>query len=137
MDRKYGARYTVLLELPYYDSVRFVIIDPMHSLFLGIAKHVWCENYIITDTHKIAIQKKVDALITPSIGRISLKLGSGPASLTADQWKNWVCIYSLHALYGILPVQDWECWQLFVKAVKLFCIKNISHQQCKALSFRM
>ena len=136
LDRKYGARYTVLLELPYYDSVHFVLIDPMHSLFLGIAKHVykvWYENDIITDAHKIVIQNKVDALITPpSIGRIPLKLGSGFASLTADQWNNWVCIYSSHALYGILPVQDWECWQLFVKAVKLFCIKNISHQQCKA-----
>ena len=35
---KTGAKYSVLLQLPYYDAVRFVIIDPMHNLFLGLAK---------------------------------------------------------------------------------------------------
>ena len=42
-----GAKYSVLLQLPYYDAVRFVIIDPMHNLFLGLAKStlkVWKEN---------------------------------------------------------------------------------------------
>lgn len=27
---KTGAKYTTLLQLPYYDAVRFVVIDPMH-----------------------------------------------------------------------------------------------------------
>ena len=30
-----GTRYSVLIELPYYDSIRMGIIDPMHNLFLG------------------------------------------------------------------------------------------------------
>ena len=33
-----GAKYSVLFQLPYYDAVRFVIIDPVHLLFLGLAK---------------------------------------------------------------------------------------------------
>lgn len=35
-----GTRFSVLTELPYYDSIRMAIIDPMHNLFLG--KHNLC-----------------------------------------------------------------------------------------------
>lgn len=35
----YGARYSELFELPYYDVIRHHVVDPMHNLFLGIAKH--------------------------------------------------------------------------------------------------
>ena len=35
-----GCRYSVLLELEYFDPVRMVVIDPMHNLFLGSAKHI-------------------------------------------------------------------------------------------------
>ena len=34
-----GCRYSVLLDLPYFDPVRMTIIDPMHNLYLGTAKH--------------------------------------------------------------------------------------------------
>ena len=36
--RNTGAKYSVLFQLPYYDAVRFVIIDPMRNLLLGLAK---------------------------------------------------------------------------------------------------
>ena len=43
-----GIEYSVLIELPYFDPIRFTIVDPMHNLFLGTAKHVmknlWLEN---------------------------------------------------------------------------------------------
>ncbi|CAB4028333.1 Hypothetical predicted protein [Paramuricea clavata] len=42
----YGARYSELLRLPYFDCVRFTVVDPMHNLFLGTAKHlveVWLQ----------------------------------------------------------------------------------------------
>ena len=34
-----GCRYSVLLKLPYFDAPRMHIIDLMHNLFLGSAKH--------------------------------------------------------------------------------------------------
>jgi len=37
---KKGVHYSLLLELPYLDIVRFHTIDPMHNLLLGTAKHV-------------------------------------------------------------------------------------------------
>ena len=42
----YGARYSELLRLPYFDCVLFKVVDPMHNLFLGMAKHlveVWLQ----------------------------------------------------------------------------------------------
>ncbi|PKC04556.1 hypothetical protein RhiirA5_295220, partial [Rhizophagus irregularis] len=35
-----GVRWSELFRLPYFDSIRFTIIDPMHCLFLGIAKWI-------------------------------------------------------------------------------------------------
>ena len=32
-----GVRWSELLRLPYFDPIRFIIVDPMHCLFLGIA----------------------------------------------------------------------------------------------------
>lgn len=47
LESKYGVRYSVLLELPYLNVIRQHVIDPMHNLFLGLAKHavsVWKER---------------------------------------------------------------------------------------------
>ena len=39
MESKYGFRYSVLLDLPYFDPVRFTAIDTMHNLYLGTGKY--------------------------------------------------------------------------------------------------
>ena len=36
METLYGTRFTPLVKLPYYDSIRMTIVDPMHNLFSGI-----------------------------------------------------------------------------------------------------
>ena len=121
IEREYGCRYSVLLELPYYDIVRFCVIDPMHNLLLGTAKHVltvWKSTGIIGDSHFDGIQRKVDAFITPTdIGRIPGKIVSGFSSFTAEQWRNWTLIYSLCSLKEILPYRHYDCWLLFVKSI--------------------
>jgi hypothetical protein len=33
---KYGVRWTELARLPYFNLVRYTIIDPMHNLLLGM-----------------------------------------------------------------------------------------------------
>ena len=39
LESKHGCRYSSLLQLPYFDPSRMLVIDPMHNLFLGSAKH--------------------------------------------------------------------------------------------------
>lgn len=40
MESKYGCRYSILLDLPYFDPISMTIIDPMHNLYSGTAKHI-------------------------------------------------------------------------------------------------
>ena len=40
LEQWYGTRYTELMLLPYVDCVCFHIIDKMHNLFTGTAKHI-------------------------------------------------------------------------------------------------
>ena len=35
-----GVRWSELLRLPYFDPIRFLVVDPMHCLFLGIARWI-------------------------------------------------------------------------------------------------
>ena len=130
IEREFGVKYSILSELEYYETVRFLVVDPMHSLFLGIAKHTfstWIETDILNKSHYSVIQSRVDELtVPPTLGRIPLKLGAGFSGLTADQWRNWVCVYSLYSLRGILPNSDWQCWWLFVQACTLFCKRSIT-----------
>jgi len=54
---------------------------------------------LIKDKHFDLLQRRVDAVIPPpEIGRIPLKFSAGFSGFTADQWKNWVCYYSVFAL---------------------------------------
>ena len=50
-----GCRYTVLVKLPYFDAPRMAIVDPMHNLFLGSAKHmlknIWITKDVISDNN--------------------------------------------------------------------------------------
>lgn len=49
-ESKAGCRYSELLRLPYFDAPRMLVVDPMHNLFLGTAKHylknIWIDKDI-------------------------------------------------------------------------------------------
>ena len=50
-------------------------------------------------------------------------------AFTADEWKNWITLYSPYILYGILPNADFECWCYFVEACQLVCQPIINTYQ--------
>ena len=120
LEKKYGSRYSELLRLPYFNVVRYHCIDVTHNLLLGTAKNllnVWLSRSVLTQRTLELVQEKVDKMETPAcLGRIPQKISSIGSSFTADQWRNWVCVYSLYVLYGILPPSDYKCLVLFVRA---------------------
>ena len=129
----HGARYSVLHELEYFDCIRFFVIDPMHNLYLGTAKHmmkdVWLneEAPLINSADFEKMQEMVDSMVTPQdIGRIPGKIANCFGSFTADQWQSWTVVYSLCALQGILPENHLSCWTSFVTACKILGKKTIS-----------
>ena len=57
------------------------------------------------------------------------------SGFTAEQWKNWMILYSLSALKDVLPWQHYNCWHLFVKVCFLLCRRTITHAQLLAAEF--
>lgn len=133
IERTYGCRYSVLLQLPYFDPIHMCVIDPMHNLLLGTARRmmsVWKDMGIITQANFTQIQEKVNSFLTPDdVGRIPGKISSGFSSFTAEQWRNWTLIFSSFALKEFLPHQHFQCWLLFVKACHTICRRSIQLEQ--------
>ena len=124
-----GIRFSVLLNLPYFDASRMCIIDLMHNLFLGSAKKrmsIWkSDDSILSSSSFTTIQEKVDSFVTTkNMGRLPFKIESGFAGFTAEQWKNWCMYFSLFASKGTLPENHFQCWQLFCKACYYLCRRN-------------
>lgn len=111
------------------------VVDPMHNLLLGTAKHmlsIWKSRGILSHKDFDLIQQKVDSFVTPhDVGRIPSKIASGFACFTADQWRNWILLYSQCSIKELLPPLDYYCWQLFVKACNLLCRRSITVAQLK------
>ena len=100
----------MLLNLHYFDVIRFHTIDPMHCIFLGISKctvKLWKENNILNEHSFEMLQEKVHSMnehsfemlqdkvhsiiVSPNIGRILKKVKSGFASFTAEALDFNVC----------------------------------------------
>ena len=98
------------MKLGYFDC----IIDPMHNLFLGTAKHlmknIWLPNKILKQNDLKSIQELIDSMKAPSnMGRIPNKIASNFASFTSEQWKLWTVVYSEFALKKYLPSKTINC----------------------------
>ena len=132
IEAEFGIRYSVLLELPYWNPIRFSVVDIMHNVYFGTAKHVmkvWVEKNCITKIYFKEIECSVSKIKTPrSVGRLPLKIASGFSGFTADQWKNWITVFSPVALKHILNSADYRCWLLFVRACFLLSNRIISTQ---------
>ena len=131
-----GCRYSVLSCLPYFDAPRMLVVDPMHNLFLGSAKHymksIFLKNDILSDVDFASIQERIDAFLLPAdVGRIPYKINTGFASFTADQWKNWTVYFSMIVLRDHLHTDIYYCWQCFVLACRVLSSKIISVEQLK------
>lgn len=60
--KQYGIRWSELLCLPYWDPTRYVIIDSMHCLYLGLARRhireVWGMDVNIPDGPGVSFENK-------------------------------------------------------------------------------
>ena len=125
LEKKFGGRYTSLLELDYFDPVTQHVIDPMHNLFLGTAKRMfklWVSLDLLPSSALSDIERRIAAISVPSdLGRIPTSISSNYGSFTAAEWKNWTLVYSLYCLQGLLPSEHLACWQTFVLACHLLC----------------
>ena len=124
------SHYSVLLELEYFDIIRFCTVDPMHNLFLGTSKKMFqLRNnlQLFSKSQLREIEERIKSVeVLSDIGRLPMRIASNSGSYTAEQWKNWTLIYLIYCLKGILPEQHFRCWQTFVLACKYLCQTVIS-----------
>ncbi|CAB4011818.1 Hypothetical predicted protein [Paramuricea clavata] len=123
------THYSILLDLEYFDAIRFFTIDPMHNLFLGTAKamfKIWVNNGMSSkDLQKI--EDRIKTMEIPNdLGRLPANISANHGSYTAEQWKNWTLLYSLFCLKDILSDKEFKCWQSFGLACKYICQGVIS-----------
>ena len=83
-----------MLRLPYFSSIKHLVVDPMHCLFLGIGP--WIVKRLLIDGGKlkksdlVKMEKRAKEIKVPfNLGQIPYKIatGEGFSSFTADQWK--------------------------------------------------
>ena len=75
-----------------------------------------------------SIQKKVDPFCTPSgLGWLPCKVENGFANFKAEQWKNWILIYSIVCFKSMLSATQYSMWLVFVQACSLLCSLAITY----------
>ena len=120
---KWCIIYSVLNELPYWNAIEQLVIDPMHCLWMGIAKHVieqWKANDLITRPDMVKMEQKLkDLPTTRRYGRLRSKLEGNMAQFTAEEMKMFTLVYSLWLLGPILPSDHLTMWKYFVKATTI------------------
>src|SRR5256714_6187641 len=71
------VRWSEIYRLPYFDPTKFLIVDPMHCLFLGIAKWIvtrlWIEENRLTMKHLEIMQERANKIkvLLPTSERLS------------------------------------------------------------------
>ena len=62
LQSEFGCRYSSLLQLPYFDPIRMLTIDPIHNLFLGTAKYmvrkVWIKHGYLNASKLSVIEER-------------------------------------------------------------------------------
>ncbi len=73
------------------------------------------------------VQNTMNNIHAPiDIGRIPIKIETGFSGFTADQFKNWVNLYSIVCLYGVIADDDLECWRHFSLACRILSQHTIT-----------
>lgn len=62
---RHGVRWSELLRLPYWDPVRFIVVDGMHNLFLGVVQHHFRNLITIDKQASRAIRKPAIRPVDP------------------------------------------------------------------------
>ena len=143
--KEHGVRWSELLRLPYMNPIRFAVVDPMHCLFLGIAKQIIKSIFI--EQGKLSMEQlrvaqcRMDHVDLPSdIGRIPPKIAIGNdgfSKLTADQWKTFIMIFSTTILWDMLDDNDRKILGYFVRACNLLVSRLVTEDDLKEAQERL
>ncbi|OBZ81209.1 hypothetical protein A0J61_10742, partial [Choanephora cucurbitarum] len=143
-DRENGTRWSVLLDLPYFDPIRHVGVDTMHNLLLGITKKmalIWIgvapsRNSSLPIMLSLGDLKEMQViletkLVLPSGHAVSsiarkLPIGKGFSNFKAEEWATWLLVLSPYLLAQRLTTEAYDLWMLLVKAFRIFLSPSLT-----------
>ena len=134
IERNYGTHWSELHRLPYFDAVRFTIIDVMHNLLLGTPKRMfndWIDNGDLTREDLRLMKQNAEGLVLPvDFDVISPeRIAAGLSGLKAAEWKSWVLIYSPFLLQERLTVKKFQHWMKLVNACRILLKPSITFDE--------
>ena len=113
VEMKLRARYSALIELPYFDPIHMLVIDPMHCWLLGVLRHVlivFLNHDCMTVSQLVRVDKKLEKISLPrKVGRFRNKL-SLVTSWKAAEVKNFTLFLSRWAFEDILEKKYYALW---------------------------
>lgn len=138
------VRWSEMLRLPYFNPIRHLVVDPMHCLFLGIArwivKRLWVDGGKINKSNLELMAKRAKKICVPAdIGRVPYKIatGEGFSGFTADQWKSFIMIYATPIMWDLLDDVDREILANFVRACYLLVSRIVDESKLSEAHSRL
>jgi hypothetical protein len=129
---QFHVRWSEIYRLHYFNPVRFCVVDPMHCLFLGVAKWIvtklWIGEGILNHEKLIEMQKRADEIkITSDLGRrpVRIATGEGFSNFTADMWRTFIMIFAIPITWDFLGEIDRRILAYFVRACKILTSREL------------
>ena len=92
---------------------------------------VWVDACLLPVKKWLKSKIKSSCFAIPAdCGQLLSNISSSYGSFTAAQWRNWITVYSLVVLKGLLPVEHLQCWLLFVKALPITLSTHYTGFRC-------
>jgi hypothetical protein len=128
-----GVKYSVLLELDYWDPTRFVVIDSLHAFWLGVCRTLmvqWRDMKWSKSADLKVMQSRLNAMEVPAdVCRLLNKWGANMSGLTGQQIKAFVSSFSIPVFAGFLDEREEKLWRFFVVASRLLSLNTITVTQ--------
>ena len=82
LESQLGYCYSVSLDLSYFCPIEMLLIDPIHNLFLGTAKHfardLWIGRSFLLPSALSKIEARLKNTVVPSrLGRLPVSINTG------------------------------------------------------------
>jgi len=131
VSRSRGVKgHSVLASFPSFNMVWGFPLDGMHTIILGVTKHMWeLFTKIINHNAKRNIDERL-LRIQPFRDLHKLPLAmTNHSILKAKDWKSWLLYYSIPVCLDLLPTENLEHYVLFVKSVYILLQTSITHSE--------
>lgn len=140
---KYGAPVggikgiSCLIAIPHFDVIFYCPVDYMHAVLLGVCKQL-CNLWLGGFGHEWYIKKHMDDIdhILTSINSFN-EMSRKPRKMSdrktwkANEWQNWLLLYSSVCLKKYLPQKYYDHYLLLTVSMQTLLSKTITEDDIK------